>query len=426
MQSQTKTFAILGGGPAGSTLAALLAKQGYRVALFHTPKRPQLIVGESLLPAVIPMLRTLGAEEKIKSFSIHKPGATVCLGKDEVISTLFTWAGGTLPPYAYNTPRDLFDQTLLNAATHAGAKLFHFHAQVEKADGSTDASDTANAADAALQLSAKTLQATEGFLTDQPSMIIDATGRHRAIAKLLDIPHDRGGRDDVALFAHLDQAIINDPGHVHVDYLTKGWAWRIPLPNRVSLGVVIKPEHLKKYGSSIEAQYDGYLQDEPSLKHYTQGSKRLTPVVKYQNYQIVSHQMFGKNWATLGDAAGFLDPVFSTGLYLGMKGAFCLCKAIEQDTPKAMLKYQKDLQWELKLWQGIIRSWYDGRLFNLYRSKDRFTNNFLGNFLDKRFRRRLGRIFNGQAVDELGRMQLFEYLTTFGTLLRDQSDLVVK
>lgn len=415
----SKTFAILGGGPAGATMATLLAKQGHRVALFHTPKRPALIVGESLLPAVIPMLRELGIEEKVKSFSVHKPGATVCLGKDEVISASFLWAGGTLPPYAYNTQRDLFDQTVLDAAVEAGAKLFHAHAQVQK---STDPNTPANT----IELTQATLDATNGFLTSQPDMIIDATGRLRLVAKLLDIPYERGGRDDVALFAHLDNAHIDDPGHVHVDYLTKGWGWRIPLPGKVSVGVVIKPEHLKAYGNSIEEQYDNFLRDEPSLKHRTQNSKRLTPVVKYQNYQIVSDKMHGPNWATLGDAAGFLDPVFSTGLYLGMKSAFCLSNAIDKGTPKAMLQYEKKFQWELRLWQGIIRSWYDGRLFNLYRSKDRFINNFLGKQIDKRFRRRLGRIFNGQAVDELGRMKLFDYLTTFGTLLRDQSDLVVK
>lgn len=415
----TKTYAILGGGPAGATIAALLAQKGHRVALFHTPKRPALIVGESMLPAIIPMLRTLGIEEQVKSFSVHKPGATVCLGMDEVISASFLWAGGTLPPYAYNTPRDKFDQAVLDAAVNAGARLFHFNARVEKSDDDATPADT-------LKLSDETLAATDGFLSGQPDMIIDATGRLRLIAKLLDIPYARGGRDDVALFAHLDAAFINDPGHVHVDLLTKGWSWRIPLPGKISVGVVIKPEHLKAYGTTIEQQYDNFLRDEPSLKHYTQNSTRLTPVVKYQNYQIISDTMHGPNWATIGDAGGFLDPVFSTGLYLGMKSAFMLCAAIEKNTPKAMLKYEQKFQWELKLWQGIIRSWYDGRLFNLYRSKDKFINNFLGKQIDKRFRRRLGRIFNGQAVDELGRMQLFEYLTTFGTLLRDQSDLVVK
>lgn len=74
-----KTVAIIGGGPAGGTLGALLAKSGYKVRIFHTDKRPPIIVGESLLPAVVPMLRTLGIEEEVKSFSVYKPQAPLDL-----------------------------------------------------------------------------------------------------------------------------------------------------------------------------------------------------------------------------------------------------------------------------------------------------------------------------------------------------------
>jgi len=129
-----RSFAIIGGGPAGAALGALLAREGHRVGIFHTDKRPPLIVGESLLPAVVPMLRRLGIEEKVASFSTYKPGATVCLTADEVISFKFSWADQKLPHYAYNTPRDLFDRTVLEAAASAGAKIFPFSAQVVKAD----------------------------------------------------------------------------------------------------------------------------------------------------------------------------------------------------------------------------------------------------------------------------------------------------
>src|SRR5271154_1511643 len=134
MATNIETVAIIGGGPSGAALACLLAKKGYRVAIFHTDKRPPLIVGESLLPAVVPMLRVLGGEEEVKKFSVHKPGATVCLNVQEVISAFFNWADGRLPDYAYNTQRDLFDLTILNAAENAGAKIFRKPAKLEKGD----------------------------------------------------------------------------------------------------------------------------------------------------------------------------------------------------------------------------------------------------------------------------------------------------
>lgn len=123
MAATIKSIAIIGGGPAGATLGNLLAKQGYQVGIFHTDKRPPLIVGESLLPAVVPMLRTLGLEEEVKGFSVHKPGATVCLGMAEVITGGFIGAAGRLPPYAYNTPRDLFDLALLMLPSERGQRL---------------------------------------------------------------------------------------------------------------------------------------------------------------------------------------------------------------------------------------------------------------------------------------------------------------
>jgi flavin-dependent dehydrogenase len=414
MPQKIETIAILGGGPAGATLAILLAQKGYKTAIFHTDKRPPLIVGESLLPAVVPMLRKLGIEDEVKAFSTHKPGATVCLNVDEIISAFFRWADGKLPDYAYNTPRDLFDAAVLKAAVRAGAAVFRTSAKVERGDEPDS-----------VRLAPETIDATGGFLASQPDLIIDATGRVRLICRLLDLPFMRGGREDVALFAHLDKAFMTDPGNIHVDYLTKGWSWRIPLPSRTSLGVVINPMHLEKYGETIEAQYDAYLKEEPSLKFYTKDSMRLTPVVRYNNYQIISEKMYGPNWAAIGDAAGFIDPVFSTGLYLGMKGAFETFKAIESGEPNAMRKYESGRHWELKMWQSVINSWYSGRLFNLYRAGQKHKDGVLGKRIAARVQKRLLRIFTGAAVDDVFNMRIFEYLISFGTVMRNPQDLVV-
>lgn len=409
-----RSIAILGGGPAGATLGTVLAKKGLKVGIFHSDKRPPLIVGESLLPAVVPMLRTLGVEEQIRAFSVYKPGATVCLKQEEIIPSFFRSAEGRLPDYSYNTPRDLFDAALLNAARVAGATIFNFTARLQKGD-----------APATVRLSAQTLADTNGFFNDAPDFIVDASGRSRLIARLLDLPADRGGRDDVALFAHLDRTVLSEPGHIHVDYLTKGWGWRIPLPGRVSLGIVLDPKHLANYGQTIEQQYDAFLCDEPSLRGYTDGATRITPVVRYTSYQIISRQMTGPAWALIGDAAGFIDPVFSTGLYLGMRSAFDLAAAIQADSPRAMHRYEHGLRREMRLWQPVIDSWYDGRLFNLYRAGQQYKDNAVGARVGKRIQKRLARIFSGQAVENAINMQIFSGLTRLGALLRDPRDLAV-
>ncbi len=414
-RQQIKTIAILGGGPAGATVGALLAREGYRVAIFHTDKRPPLIVGESLLPAVVPMLRRLGIEDKVKSFSIYKPGATVCLTADEVISFKFSWADQKLPHYAYNTPRDQFDRAVLEAAEQAGAKVFQFAAKIEKGDAPNT-----------VRLTSDTLEQTADYFSGAPDLIIDATGRSRALSRLLDVPVSRGGRGDVALFAHLSSSKMSDEGHIHTDYLTNGWSWRIPLPGRVSLGVVIDPKHLEQYGDSIEAQYDGYLADEPSLKQYTYGATRQTPVVKYQNYQLISQTMHGPGWAMVGDAAGFIDPIFSTGLYLSMKGAFALFDAIQSPSPNAMQDYQAGRHREFALWRRVIDSWYNGQLFNLHRAGLAYQHRWYGSIIARRMQKRTVRVFTGQAVDQMGfSWRVIDAMLRMGTLLRDPGDLQI-
>jgi flavin-dependent dehydrogenase len=137
MQTSGKinTVAILGGGPAASTLATLLARAGKKPVIFHLAKRTPLVVGESLVPAIIPMLRLLGVEEQVKSFSTFKPGATVNVGPKVNFSFPFDQLNMTLPKYAYNVPRDKFDETLLENAKKAGAKVIEAAAKVERVPG---------------------------------------------------------------------------------------------------------------------------------------------------------------------------------------------------------------------------------------------------------------------------------------------------
>ena len=384
------------------------------MGIYHTGKRPPLVVGESLLPAVIPLLRKLGIEAEVKSFSIHKPGATVCLSVTESITAPFLRADGRIPNYAYNTPRDLFDRAILNAAERAGATIFPSAARLETGDVPNT-----------VRLSKETLDAAGGFFTDQPDFIVDASGRARVIARLLDCKTTTGSRRDIALFAHLDSVRMNDAGNIHVDLLSRGWGWRIPLPGKASCGIVMDPKHLQTYGASAEAQYDGFLKNDPTLKIHCADSRRITPVVRYNNYQLITETMYGAGWAMVGDAAGFTDPVFSSGLYLGMRGAFALAELIRDGSTFRLQKYQSDRRRELKLWQRVIDSWYDGRLFNLYRAGQARKDGFLGARIAGRVERRLGRIFSGRATDDPHDLTIFEYLMALGAVLRNPDDLAV-
>ena len=388
MKKVIKSVAIIGGGPSGCSLATLLKRKGYKVAVFYLEKRPEIIVGESLVPAIIPLLRELGVEDEVKSYSTYKPGASVWVNKDEEASSPFSFGGGGLPPYAYNVPRTKFDKTIFDLAVREGVTFFSHIAKLERIGNNTDE----------LKLSGDTITAINDFFNGQPHLIVDASGRSRTISRLLNIPTKEGYRKDIAIFAHLSGAEKIEPYNIHLHRLEKGWTWRIPLPDRISVGVVIDPNHLKQFGNNKEEQYDNFLKTDETLKKFTHSAKRETGVVQYNNYQLISQKMYGKNWLLTGDAGGFLDPIFSSGLFLAIKGSFAAAEAITAGTDAAFKKYQADQLYELQIWQKLVDTWYSGSLFTLFKvGQDRMDTAF-GRFIGPHMQRHLTRIFSGEAV----------------------------
>ncbi len=387
MKKKIQTIAIIGGGPSGCALATLLKRKGFKVAVFYLEKRPEIIVGESLVPAIIPMLRALGVEDEVKSYSTYKPGASVWVSKNEEATSPFSYGGGNLPPYAYNVPRINFDKTIFDLAVREAVTFFNLVAKLERV-GNTEE----------LKLSDDTISSIGDYFAGQPDLIVDASGRSRTISRLLNIPTKTGLRKDVAIFAHLSGTEKIEPFNIHLHRLEKGWNWRIPLPGRTSVGIVINPEHLKKYGNTKEEQYDNYLRSDEILHKFTANAKRETGVVQYDNYQLISQNMYGKNWVLTGDAGGFLDPIFSSGLFLAIKGAFRLADAIAVGTESAFKKYQKEQMRELYVWQKLVDTWYSGRLFTLFKVGEDRMDTAMGRFIGPHMQKHLTRIFSGEAV----------------------------
>lgn len=387
MKKSVKTIAIIGGGPAGCTLATLLKRKNFDVAIFYVDKRPEIIVGESLVPATIPMLRELGIEDEVKFYSTYKPGASVWVSKDEEATSPFSFGGGNLPPYAYNVPRVKFDKTLFNLAKKEGVQFFETVAKLEKTGNGDE-----------LKLSDTTIEEIGDYFHGQPDLIVDATGRSRTISRLLDIPTKTGYRKDVAVFSHMKNAMPIEPYNIHLHRLSNGWCWRIPLPGKISVGVVIDPKHLEKFGKTKEEQYDNYLRHDEVLRKFTEGAERETAVVQYSNYQLISQKLWGSNWVLVGDSGGFLDPIFSSGLFLAIKSAFRLAPAIEKNTEQSYRQYQKEQMWEWEVWQKLVDTWYSGRLFTLFKvGQDRMDTAF-GRFIGPHMQKHLTRIFSGEAV----------------------------
>ena len=411
-----KTVAILGGGPAASTLATLLARAGVRVAMLHRPRTAPLLVGESLVPAIVLMLRQLGIEDEVKTFSEYKPGACFDMGEGRGdFPFAFKDFCGSFPPYAYNVPRIQFEDTLLATARKAGVKIFDLNAGIERVNGADR-----------VQLNAETLAATGDFFTGQPDLIVDATGRVRLLPNLLGIKGQEGGRKDTAMFAHVDQASLYQSGYVHSSRLDHGWSWRIPLPGRVSLGVVIGSQHLPKFGATKEERYDNLLLQDSVLARVAKGAKRITPVMEYTNYQLVSERMVGENWALVGDTAGFIDPVFSSGLFIGMTSAFALAEAIQNGSKEAFTDYEAKVTHHLKIWHEIVSYYYDGRLFTSFKVGEKLRGNFLMKLAFPHINKNMGKIFLGAASTSPYSIKLLRLLVQRGLRGEDPQQMAVR
>ena len=409
-----RSVAVLGGGPAGAYLAAELARAGLRVALYTRGKRPPIIVGESLVPAIIPFLRHLGVEDEVRGFSVYKPGATFTLDVDDIRSFTFAEVRGAVTAYSYNVPRDRFDAALLEAALRAGAQRVEHGAALQREDGSDRVS-----------LSEAALTAAAGVLEGQPDLIVDAGGRARQIANLLELPYETGERRDWALHAHLEGVPLIREGDVHTDRLERGWAWRIPLPGRVSVGLVMDGEHMRKFGDTAEEQFDTLLRSDRVLRAWGAHARRLTPVVKYSNYQLASLRGVGPNWALAGDAFGFVDPVFSSGLLVAFDGARHLAAAILDGSPRAFARYERHVIDHLRAWRRVVSYYYDGRLFTLFKMADIVQHTLMGRLLNWHFLRHLPRVFTGEATMHRYSRGLLDFMVRYGLVDTDPRKLEV-
>jgi flavin-dependent dehydrogenase len=398
---------LLGAGPAACTTAILLARAGVRVAVLHRPRQAALLVGESLVPAIVPILRRLGVEDEVRAYGKYKPGAIFNMTEFGDYSFTFSNFAGPLPSYAYNVPRMKFDATLLEAARRAGATVVEVEAKVERVPG-TDR----------VRLHAETRAALGDCLNGEPDLIVDATGRARVLPKLLEIPSHEGGRKDTALFAHLDRTELFRDGYVHSSRLDHGWSWRIPLPDRVSLGIVLSAEEAAKHGATPEERYDHLLQRDSVLRASTAGARRLTPVLEYTNYQLVSERLFGDGWVLLGDTAGFIDPVFSSGLLIGMTSGESLAATILEGGTPAFQRYERGVIHHLKTWHEIVGYFYDGRMFTSFRVGEMMKDNPLIKLATRHINKHMGRIFTGLAARAPYSMGLMRFLMKYG--LKDQ------
>ena len=316
MQSATEVcdVAVIGGGPAGSTAATLLAKKGYKVIALEKEHHPRFHIGESLLPMNLPVFERMGVLEKVRAMGVFKAGADFEADNERGYNNYaFARAIGNSPPHAYQVWRQDFDKMLYDHARESGADAREGH-EVLKVE-QNDIRDTR-----------LEVRAADGrTYSIQARYLVDASGRDAFLSSKKKLRRKNNEHQSAAIFGHFRGAeprAGEDAGNISIYRFEHGWMWMIPLPNGVmSIGAVCRPEYLKlRKGRTVEFLLETLRKNE-ALKRRIEHAELLGEVRVTGNYSYDSARMGGLGWVLVGDAFAFLDPVFSSGVYLAMSGA---------------------------------------------------------------------------------------------------------
>jgi len=312
---------VIGGGPAGSTISALLAERGRDVVMLEKARHPRFHIGESLLPLNLPLFEQLGVAREIESIGMPKYGAEFnSPWHEQPVTFDFADAWDKAFPVAYQVRRSEFDQILFRNAVRKGARAV-------EACRVTDVRFNASGA--------HVIGEQENGLERewQTRFVVDASGRDTFLANRFSIKRRSAKHNSVALFGHFSGAkrlTGKAEGNISLFWFDHGWFWFIPLSDgTTSVGVVCWPYYMK----SRKTRPENFLLETvalcPVLADRLRDARLVSPVIATGNYSYSTDRAGGERYIMLGDAFAFIDPVFSTGVYLAMHSAFIGADVVE-------------------------------------------------------------------------------------------------
>ena len=349
----TPPFLVIGGGPAGSVAAARLRQLGEPVTVLEKEDFPRFRLGESLLPQTLHILDALGVLDEARARFIVKNGAQFhddALGK----STRFGFDGAFDHRFthAFQVPRDEFDALLLSRATELGADVRHgWTVKRAHMDGERVAGVVALAPDG----QEHTLAAR---------FVIDASGRDALFAHHAQSTQRHDGLENTAIYTHVRGMTREEgerAGDVHIVLFGGGWHWVIPFADgRTSVGAVVTRAWMKDHaGVALPALFAAAVDESPAMTRLMAGAEALWPPRAAADFSYRVARSFGDGWVTVGDAGGFIDPLFSTGVHIAMWGAYEAVPAILNGELPA---------WDTRVRAGVamfltaVRGFYTGAL----------------------------------------------------------------
>ncbi len=336
---------ILGGGPAGSTVATLLAQAGQQVVVLEKEHFPRYHIGESLLPATVSIFERLGVHKAIRESSVLKPGGVWLYGSREVAGDFTKYddqATFKKTPYSYLVDRAIFDKILLDRSSECGADVRYGHEVVDliQRDG---------------RVIGVTAVDESGHIAEyRGRLVIDATGLGAVIGRRLKLRQPTINQR-MGIYAQyraepIHQDAIN--GWFLGQMFYDGWTWLINLPDdTISVGVVLPVERFRQIKSTPAELLDRMVRENDLLRTaMTSNPERVSEVRVTGNMGNSSSQLAGDGWVMVGDAGFFIDPCYSSGVHVAMESGTMAADVFLSQPKEAPIPAAAFRQYETKLW----------------------------------------------------------------------------
>ena len=348
---------VIGGGPAGSATAGLLAMEGRKVLLLEREKYPRYHIGESLISAVWPTLDRLGLRDGVAALgSPRKYGGTVRWGKGgERWDFAFRDAGPY--EYAYQVERARFDALMLTRARELGAAV------IEEATATEPVSARGRIGGVRY-----TLRSEDGVQEAHARIVVDASGQRRWLGSRFELVKWHEDLRNLAIWSYFQDAKHYEgdaAGNTLIEYLHPGWLWLIPLGGDItSVGFVCPSAGITSGRKSLEATFQENLGRSAEVSLMLAGATRVSGYRTQRDWSYRCTSYHGPGWVLVGDASAFVDPLLSTGVALALRSARTVVPAILEalDDPAAeaaaLQRYETSNRRYLQVILDFVRYFY--------------------------------------------------------------------
>jgi flavin-dependent dehydrogenase len=353
---------IIGAGPAGSTAAALLHQQGFQLVVVEKQIFPRFVIGESLLPQSMDLLKEAGLLDAIQAQGFMQKFGAVFLRGTETCTFDFSDQFTTGWSFTYQVPRAEFDKALADAVAARGVPILYGH-------GVTAVEFDEGGAHVTIEQPDKvTRQVFARF-------VLDCSGYGRVLPRLLGLEESARFPVREAIFTHItcDQRPSGrEEGRIWVCIHPGGaWIWIIPFSNgKTSVGVVAEPEFFRRYPGEPEAQLRAVLMSDGNAAARLSNMQVVFPPQRISGYACAVKRLYGPQFALVGNATEFLDPVFSSGVTLALasasRAARLLTLHLQGQPVDWQSEYADHVMQGINTFRAYVTAWYDTSLHQIF------------------------------------------------------------